>query len=425
MVLQEAMAMSAPFYKFGAFGDEVSLIVAFVIGIGFGFVLERAGFGNARKLAAQFYLKDLAVLKVMFTAIITAMVGLFLLSVAGFVDLSMIYLVPTYVVPQIVGGLLLGVGFVIGGYCPGTSVVSAGTGRLDGMVYLVGVCVGIFVYGEVYPAIADFTKATGMGQMTLSSFTNIPYGILVFAVVMMAVVAFIFAEIAEKKFGGVEHDEGSLTNLAKKVNFSRGLMGALLALGFVSVFLGSPYGGDKATIDAKEMAMVAGSDLDQLEATDLADRIVQGNIDFMLIDLRGADEYASYHIPTSVNAELSAIDFSLFPRNETIVLYGKDGVQSAQAWFLFKAKGYPSVYMLKDGLESWMNQVLYPSKPANPDADALEAFAKQVEVAKFFGGKARDVGSTAEEVEMVLPDAPVAPAQPIQSTRKKGKREGC
>lgn len=80
--------MMAPFFKYGMFGDEVSLIVAFVTGIGFGFVLERAGFGNARVLAAQFYFRDLRVLKVMFTAIVTAMVGLFLLSAGGLVDLS-------------------------------------------------------------------------------------------------------------------------------------------------------------------------------------------------------------------------------------------------------------------------------------------------------------------------------------------------
>ena len=104
--------MNAPFYKFGLFGDEASFILAFVIGIGFGFFLERAGFGSGRKLAAQFYLRDLSVLKVMFTAIITAMTGLYLLSRFGMVDLSLVYLGPTFLVPQIVGGLLLGFGFV-------------------------------------------------------------------------------------------------------------------------------------------------------------------------------------------------------------------------------------------------------------------------------------------------------------------------
>ncbi len=178
--------MNAPFYKFGLFGDEASFIIAFVIGIGFGFFLERAGFGSARKLAAQFYFRDLSVLKVMFTAIITAMTGVYLLSRLGMVDLSLVYLVPTFLVPQIVGGLLLGVGFVIGGYCPGTSCVSAATGRLDGMVYVVGMIAGLLGFAELYPYVQDFLHSTSMGQITLPRLFNLPYGLLVFAVVLMA-----------------------------------------------------------------------------------------------------------------------------------------------------------------------------------------------------------------------------------------------
>ena len=102
--------MTAPFFKFGMFGDETSLLVAFAIGIGFGFFLERAGFASARKLMAQFYLTDLAVFKVMFTAILTAMLGVIYLSWIGMLDLSLVYLTPTFVLPQIVGGLVFGVG---------------------------------------------------------------------------------------------------------------------------------------------------------------------------------------------------------------------------------------------------------------------------------------------------------------------------
>ncbi len=110
LALQEGMEMSAPFFKYGLFGDEASLLVAFAIGIGFGFFLERAGFGSARKLVAQFYLTDLAVFKVMFTAIVTAMLGVTYLAWMGVLDLSLVYLVPTYWAAQVVGGLLLGVG---------------------------------------------------------------------------------------------------------------------------------------------------------------------------------------------------------------------------------------------------------------------------------------------------------------------------
>ncbi len=191
--------MNAPFFKFGLFGDEASLIVAFIIGIGFGFFLERAGFGSGRKLAAQFYFTDMTVFKVMFTAIVTAMIGLFWLSVLGIVDLSLVYVSPTYLVPQIVGGLILGVGFVIGGYCPGTSCVSAATGRYDGMVYIGGLFAGVFVFGEAYPLLKDFYSSSAMGRVTLPELFGVSYGLLVFLVVLMAVGGFVGAEWVEKK----------------------------------------------------------------------------------------------------------------------------------------------------------------------------------------------------------------------------------
>ena len=106
----------APFYKNGFFGDEVGFLIAFIIGISFGFWLERAGFGYSRKLAMQFYFRDMTVLKVMFTAILTTMVGLLLFSLFGWIDLSLVYINPTYLWPQILGGLILGFGFIIGGY---------------------------------------------------------------------------------------------------------------------------------------------------------------------------------------------------------------------------------------------------------------------------------------------------------------------
>ena len=190
--------MTAPFFKFGIFGDDISLVVAFFTGIGFGFFLERGGFNSARKLAAQFYFTDLTVFKVMFTAIITAMLGVYYLSVIGFVDLSLVYLTPTYIVPQVVGGLILGIGFVIGGYCPGTSCVAAATGRIDGMVYLVGIIAGILVFGEVFPLVSSFYTSTPMGQMTLPQLSGLSYGLIVFLVALMAIGGFAGATRVER-----------------------------------------------------------------------------------------------------------------------------------------------------------------------------------------------------------------------------------
>jgi len=194
------MAMMAPLLKYGVFGDEASLVVAFLIGIGFGFFLERAGFGSARKLVSQFYLNDLAVFKVMFTAIVTAMLGVTYLGWLGWLDLSLVYLVPTYLAPQVVGGLILGVGFVVGGYCPGTSVAATATGRVDGLVYVLGIFAGMFAFAELYPLLKGFYLSGSGEAMTLPGTFGLPYGVVVFAVVLMAIGGFYGAALLEKKF---------------------------------------------------------------------------------------------------------------------------------------------------------------------------------------------------------------------------------
>jgi uncharacterized membrane protein YedE/YeeE len=194
--------MMTPLYKYGFFGDEFSLLVAFALGLGFGFCLERAGFGSARKLAAQFYLYDMSVFKVMFTAIVTALLGVTYLGWLGWLDLDLVYLVPTHLGPQIVGGLVLGVGFVVGGYCPGTSVAALATGRFDAVIYALGIFAGSFAYAEVYPSIKEFVNANAMGQVTLPEVLHLPWGLVVFVVVLIAVLGFWGATLIERRVGG-------------------------------------------------------------------------------------------------------------------------------------------------------------------------------------------------------------------------------
>lgn len=182
--------MSAPFFKYGSFGDEAALVVAFLVGIGFGFFLERAGFGSARKLVAQFYLNDMAVFKVMFTAIVAALLGVTYLGWLGWLDLSLVYLVPTFLWAQVAGGLLLGVGFVVGGYCPGTSIVSAATGRLDGLVNALGIAAGMLAFAVAFPSLKGFSEAGALGPTTLPQALGLSWGVVTFAVVVMALVGF-------------------------------------------------------------------------------------------------------------------------------------------------------------------------------------------------------------------------------------------
>jgi hypothetical protein len=194
----------APLYKFGWFGDLYSLQLALLLGFCFGFVLERAGFGNPRKLVAIFYLRDFAVLKVMFTAIIVCMLGLLYFSVFGWIDLGKVYLLPTYIWPQIVGGLFLGVGFVMGGYCPTTSVVATASGRLDGLVFLVGMVLGSVIFAELFPLLESLYRAGDLGSIRLSGLFGINSGIIALLASAMAVAAFWIAEKVEVKFGDPE-----------------------------------------------------------------------------------------------------------------------------------------------------------------------------------------------------------------------------
>jgi rhodanese-related sulfurtransferase len=422
--------MNAPFYKFGFFGDEASFVIAFLIGIGFGFFLERAGFGSARKLAAQFYLRDLSVLKVMFTAIVTAMTGLYLLSRFGFVDLSLVYLVPTFLVPQIVGGILLGVGFVIGGYCPGTSCVSAVTGRIDGMVYVAGMFAGLLGFGEVYPLIVNFAHSTSMGQITLPKLLDLPYGLLVFAVVLMALGAFAAAELAEKKFGGREPDpSGSLIGASRRLTPVRALALGLAAVGLLAAFAGDPYRGNRATIDTRDLAIRAARGADLVEPVQLADWIIRGQDDFRLVDLRPEKDYSTYHIPNARNLPLASLTSDFAAHNEKLILYSDDSLDAARAWFLLEAQGFRSVYVLSGGLEGWKDFVLFPIRP---QGTADSAFERQAAVARFFGGapqaaNAPTASPAAESLPKLAPPPLPAAAPPANnsSTPARKKKEGC
>lgn len=179
----------------------VAYTLAVLAGFGFGFVLERAGFGSAKKLAAQFYLKDMTVLKVMFTAIVTAMLGLTLLRAAGLVDYDAIWVNPTFLGAQVAGGVLFGVGFVIGGYCPGTALVAFASGRMDALAFLLGIGAGILGYAGVYHRIADFAQRGGR-RLMLTDWLHLPYGVVALGVTVLAILFFVGGEYLERRFNG-------------------------------------------------------------------------------------------------------------------------------------------------------------------------------------------------------------------------------
>jgi uncharacterized membrane protein YedE/YeeE len=174
-------------------------ISALAIGIAFGFTLERAGLGSARKLTGQFHLTDLTVFKVMFSAIVTAMLGTFWLDRAGLMPLAGLYVPDTYLPAQIGGGLIFGAGFALAGLCPGTSCVSAATGRGDGALVVLGMFGGVLLAGLAFPWLEPIYAAGPRGPLTLPQVLNAPYGVVVFAIAILALIGFATAERLESR----------------------------------------------------------------------------------------------------------------------------------------------------------------------------------------------------------------------------------
>lgn len=134
--------------------NDAGALSGLVCGVLFGYVLENAGFGSPCKLTAQFSLRDWSVFKVMFTAIVVAATGLFVLETIGLMNVDNVFVPTSLVMASALGGVLVGSGFAIGGYCPGTSVVGFFSGRIDALVFIVGLLLGTWVFAGLYgPAI--------------------------------------------------------------------------------------------------------------------------------------------------------------------------------------------------------------------------------------------------------------------------------
>ena len=186
------------------FPEWLDLLVGFVIGIGFGFALEQAGFSSSRKLAGMFYGYDTTVLKVFFTAAIVALVGSQFLSFFGLLDLSLVFVNPYYIGASLIGGVIMGAGFIMGGFCPGTGISALSIGKIDAFVFLFGGLFGAFLFAETWPLVEPLAMAGYKGPMKVDEWLGVSPGVFTFILIVAAVLLFWIAELAEKKFSRAE-----------------------------------------------------------------------------------------------------------------------------------------------------------------------------------------------------------------------------
>ncbi len=362
-----------PLYPNDVFGFPTGLLLGTLVGFAFGFVLERAGFGNAKNLAAQFYLTDTRVLKVMFSAIATACAGIGLLSGIGVLDLSLLTVPETFVGPHVVGGLLLGIGFMVSAYCPGTGVVAMASGKWDGFWSIVGVTAGSFLFGLFYGPLEGFYKSGTMGSVTIAQATGLPFSVLAAGVVAMAIGAFLGAEKLEAIFARRAGKDVPPSNDRLR-NRQFAALGTLAVLGLATLALPA----SKPAVAAKPFGTIG--------AVDLAREIVSDPQRLWIVDLRAADAPAGAIPGTAPLPEGTTLAkyVATLPPTRTLVAYAQGDLATLPEGL----DAYPGkVLLLSGGYDAWKGEVLAPPQPpAEPTPARIAEFRSRSALNGYFTG---------------------------------------
>jgi rhodanese-related sulfurtransferase len=366
-----------------SFGQSINYTTFFAIGFGFGTVLELAGFGNARKLAAQFYLKDMTVLKTMFSGILTACLLIFLSASLGYLDFSKIFVNQTYLWPGIVGGTVMGVGFVIGGYCPGTSVVSAASFKLDGMVFFAGTLLGAGVFGESVDHFSGFWNASYTERLLLSDWFGWSIGATVFAVTLLALGFFYGAEKIEQHFR--QPTQPFSWRIGNRAYVASAGVAVAVALGIW--IHGQPTPEQKwQQIGADYQPLLDQRDV-FVHPLEYVKTWNDSAVKLVTLDLRPKAAFDAFHLDAAERVtfeQLADQDFVFaldqLPPQGVVVLVADNEADAIRAWKRLKVQGVTNLYILEHGLRDWKS--LFASVAAlhfdlaKPPAKVLEQFPK-------------------------------------------------
>jgi hypothetical protein len=347
-------------------GKPLEYLLFGILGFAFGFVLEISGFGNSKKLAAQFYFKEMTVLKVMFTAIVVAMVLIFAAVGLGLLDFNLVWVNTTYLWPGIVGGLIMGVGFIIGGFCPGTSLVSMATFKLDGLFYVMGAVTGIFLFGETVGLYEDWWNNSYFGRLTLMDVFNLPAGVVVVLVILMALFMFWGAEQLEHIFGK--------RDLKKEPRLRRAAAAALFAGALAVLLIGSPDLEEKwARVAPQKGTQLIGREV-QIHPGELLQNMADDRLRVVLLDVRPESDYNLFHIEGAQQVSLEEIPalasqfLANTAANTVYVVMSNDETTATQAWRMLAAESVPNIYILEGGINYWLTVFAGEEEAIQPTA---------------------------------------------------------
>lgn len=406
----------APFIPEGLINQDLNLFFALVLGIGFGYILEQAGFSSSRKLAGVFYGYDFVVLRVFFTAGITAMVGLLFLSFMGWIDMSMVFINPLFLWSAIIGGVIMGFGFILGGYCPGTSIVAATVGKIDAMLFIGGTMIGMLIFGHFYNAWEPLYNGYFLGNPFIFETLGMSRAWFAFMLVMVAVVAFAITQKIEDNI-----NQTPTETIMQRPSYL--IPGTLLIVSmFAFIFMPEQRKSNAREIPPAQLHAMLMDNQRFVDTEETLYKIMQQDRNFILIDVRSPEEYDRFALPGAVNItvdELLGKRLREFFRNSNgkKVFYGFGESEADLAWTVATRAGYQGIYVLEGGLNGMFNTLFNgPEQPVDP-------FNLDEEFSLRFLTRARQLFQDGE----ALPRAPVTPipVRQVIELETPGGRGGC
>lgn len=380
--------------------QNLNLMFALIIGFFFGYILESAGFSSSKKLVGVFYGYDFTVWRVFFTAAVTGMVGILFLGHFGLLNLDTIYINPTYLWSIIIGGIIMGAGFIIGGYCPGTSVCAVFIGKLDALFLVLGVAFGIFIFIIGFPMFEGLYKGSYFGTPQLFDSLNISMGLFTFIIIVFAL--FSFWGIA--KIESIVN-KGKTADPTPKHIFIKISVLALI-IGVISIFL-IP----KKTSLLNEFSKPdfgKNAHINYITSDEIAVRLIKGDKTMQFVDLRGKDEFKKLALPYAINAKPSDLFYMRMKNifnayNKITIIYGNDEKIGIKTAVLAQKVGYEpqNIFVLKGGFLTFSKNILNfkmpPVIPTNSIVKDTYLFRKE------FGQKVYQILKNSKPRKVVIP----------------------
>lgn len=356
--------------------NNLNFIVALVIGILFGAILEQAGFSTSKKLVGLFYGYDFTVLRVFFTAGLVAMIGVMGLEHYGLIDINLVFINPTFLWSAIIGGLIMGLGFVVGGFCPGTSVCAAAIGKIDAMIFIGGAFIGVLIFAEGYPLFEGLYKAANWGNPRMFETLSMSQNIFAFVMIAFALIAFWVTSIIENKINGV---------VKPPIRFTPYYIG-ITSIGILMAVSAFVFPERKTSLKelVEDESFVKSYKIETVTTDEFALcllKIMECN-KFQIFDFRTEDEFRKMSLPKST---LFTID-NLFEKepnkllnlkHKVNVFVANDELTEKKMAIIATELGYKRIQIVKGGLNAFKEEILNfrpISNPKNIDEENINRF---------------------------------------------------